>query len=208
MTLCALFEDFGTETPPRRQTEEDESVEVTLAKVRGRARADGFADGVASVRSELDVERATLLRAISEGIADAQFTRAGADSQTIDVISNSVVAIIDLIAPDIGHLRLVEEIADAVRQLLDEQTGQPLTVFVAPDRFEEMAEVLSSTTISAEVRADPALGALQARVDWKTGFELVDISSLISRATEVLKQHLGTAEADRPAITEWRYVHE
>ncbi|MEM7668188.1 MAG: hypothetical protein AAF317_03430 [Pseudomonadota bacterium] len=209
MNLTAILEDFGTETSaPAARREADEPVEMRIAKIRGRALAEGFAEGVASVQAKQDDEERRLLSQIAEAFADSKILRDDLENRMAEVVSTASLALIDAIAPGLVGQRLADEVFAALRDAFNEFSDAGTTVFVAPERVASISDFLTTAGLAVHVEADPQLDGGSARVDWASGFEQIEVTSLITRATALLSEHLEKDARHQPDLERRRAVHE
>ncbi|MEM7236873.1 MAG: hypothetical protein AAF501_03475 [Pseudomonadota bacterium] len=209
MNLTAILEDFGTETSaPAARREAGEPVEMRIAKIRGRALAEGFAEGVASVQAKQDDEERRLLSQIAEAFADSKILRDDLENRMAEVVSTASLALIDAIAPGLVGQRLADEVFAALRDAFNEFSDAGTTVFVAPERVASISDFLTTAGLAVHVEADPQLDSGSARVDWASGFEQIEVTSLITRATALLSEHLEKDARHQPDLERRRAVHE
>ncbi|MEM9369681.1 MAG: hypothetical protein AAGA26_00860 [Pseudomonadota bacterium] len=211
MKLTALLEDFsiGKVAQPLDNTGREDSIEIGLAKIRGEARAEGFADGVASVEAEKDRENHELLASITEALADVDLVRKDIESQLADTIVTSTLALVHVITPHLIGQRLVAEINNTLRDAFNEFGSADVTIIVHPNRVGDVTLALGQEAISARIEGDLSLDPGSARLDWKSGYDQINVTKLIEQAVDLLEQHLSNAvKVNIDQRSERRAVHE
>lgn len=195
------YEDFAREDDPMRRRAGDsagDAVEILLARARGQARADGFAEGVEQTEARIGREAETLLDAVRAALAAERDAReaaeAAARAETMRVLSTFLGAV----APRLADFNLMHGIAAALEALFAETPCARPVIEVAPEARERLAAALGEAAGGAELAGADDLGPAAARIRWRDGFDLIDAGGAIRRALAILDAHLAAAAPPRP----------
>ncbi|MEX2518502.1 MAG: hypothetical protein WD969_04120 [Paracoccaceae bacterium] len=189
---AATYEDFavGRLKDRRAPAPEGESVELLLARVRGQARADGFADGVAQTEARIARDLETRMEAVASAIELARADRAAAAERAGAAASKIVAVFLRAVAPRLAERNLAPEIAAAFDAALACAPEERLVIEIRAERRSELVAALGARAEACEIVAAADLGDLEARIRWRGGFDLIDTGAAIARALRVLEAHL------------------
>lgn len=182
-------------TPPSAEND----TELALAKARGKARAEGFEEGVLQTEARIDREVQDTLAAIAAAVEIARADRADLERSLAGVARRIVLVYLKRISPRLAETALADQIAETVAEALSGPSGAELRVRVAPNRAEEIAERIQAADLGVVVEADPAIDPARAEAAWSGGFDDIDIGALADRALAILDAGLSAAETHDPS---------
>lgn len=196
-TRKVRYEDFanGGKMRMRRSDSPSDAVEILLARARGQARADGFAEGVEQTEARIKRELEALISDVSAAIAHEKTRRDGARKKAAAEALAVMMTFLRAVAPHLAKAGLAAEISSALSHAYESAPGAALTIEVHPDQQEAVASALKEA--DAKITASPALRESEARIRWDGGFDLIDTSAAINRALTVLEAHLSAHQTQQ-----------
>lgn len=162
-----------------------------LAKARGAARAEGFADGVAQAENNIDRELENQLASLATTIEVAQADRQATTKEMTENLHKIVSIFLNAIAPHFGEAALIDEIAEVLTKAVHKMPEETLRIEVCPDISETVSSKLEQHGLSCAIMSNGALTKSEARIHWQGGFDSIDMNSAISSAKSILASHLG-----------------
>jgi hypothetical protein len=200
-TAALDLEDFsGLRT---RKSAAERAREAQLAEARGEGRAEGYAEGLAAATEKAETEERAAIAALLEQARDLDLARADARAAAIAALAPVASALARLAAPRAAARGLAEELAAAVTARLDAAPSEALEAHVAPSVRDAVAAKLEE---AVPVRADPALGETQARLDWPGGGLRFDAEDAAAAALDAIERFFGSPAAaqgaPKPALKE------
>lgn len=201
---AVTYEDFavGRLKDRRAPAPEGESVELLLARVRGQARADGFADGVAQTEARIARDLEARLDAVAGAIDLARADRAAISARAGAAASKIVAVFLRAVAPRLAETNLAPEIVAAFDAALASAPEERLVIEIGADMREELIAALGPRADACEITAAGDLGDLEARIRWRGGFDLIDTGAAMARALSVLEAHLDAEHESSPQESE------
>lgn len=187
------YRNFGS-LPPKSDISSGVS-ERELAQARGQARAEGFSAGLEEAEARFDHERSTLLATLAEQIECERADRAKLQADLARQAHEILIAFLRTLSPTLARLRLAEDVAGVLHDILQESPQVYLLVEAAPKAAAVLqAEIASQDEFdAASVSFSPVetLSPEIARIHWRGGFDEVDASAATNRAIEVLSARLA-----------------
>ncbi|MEM1314330.1 MAG: hypothetical protein AAGI51_07245 [Pseudomonadota bacterium] len=173
-----------------------------LARLRGEARALGFAEGVARAEAETQAELRLIAADLREGLAEALHAVVEREQAMNGRMKELAEALLAAAAPAFARAGLAAEVAEAVGAALrdaDEGLGarvgeDHLTIRVAPEQAERTRVALAAAGFSTPVAEDARLGPLRAELDWGGGADRIDLGAALAAAQDALARHLDAQE--------------
>lgn len=195
MTSAALkLEEFGAElggeTPVARVQSE---LERQIALVRSEAHARGYEEGAAAAIAAYDSELKMLLGDIAERLSDADLSATAARAAALRALAPLVQSLIAAICPALGPTGLAAEVSARMHDAIAAAPGTRPVVTLSPDMVALVEDKLAAEGYSADIRQDPTMPALRARVSWAGGFDEIDVDETISQANSVVDSFFGEA---------------
>ncbi|MEM8751879.1 MAG: hypothetical protein AAGF90_02780, partial [Pseudomonadota bacterium] len=193
-----LYRDFSGRSSAAAEAEEppQDSLETLLAKARGQARADGFADGLEQAEARFDHELRQQLAAIEAALGAARDEAFERSDAQIASLRRLLSVVLSRLSPRLAALNLVDEAVDAVETAIRAAPAETVMLEVSAAQHDAVAERLSGLRGLCEVRAAADLSPTEARVHWRGGFDAIDAHEAAQAAVERLDRRLAEAEAD------------
>lgn len=187
------YQNFGGQKPER--STQAEHLDALIAKARGRARADGFEDGVAHAEAERDAaadqslhEIAAALKALQEN-HDETAKRAAA--ATMDAVKSFIAAI----APRLLAIGAADAVASALSDGVSRVPAPSIEVEVSEANKVETQRALLKAGVKCMVKGNPDIEPGAARIRRSGGFDEINIQPAIDAALSALA--LGARSAPR-----------
>lgn len=190
MNHATLYQDFLTPSAPPRNGVDDE--ELRLARVRGKARAEGFADGVATAEASFDRDLRARIDATSAALSTFASEKAVADEAGVEAVRRVIMEALTAFLPTIADSTLPAATADAVATALQSEMNGTVIVEAHPDRLSDVELALSPRDKRISFREDPALPTTASRVFWRDGFDHIDTAEAITAGLSILNERLRT----------------
>lgn len=160
--------------------------EAMLAKARGRARADGFEDGVAQAEARMDQTILEEVDALRRALETAEAVKAEADRAASAASCAALRSFLQVISPGLAAAGAIDAMTSAVRAAFEATPSASFVVQTSPATCERMRQVLSAAGLDCVVAADESLVAGQARLERSGGFDEIDLRPAIDSAMDAL----------------------
>lgn len=193
-----LYQDFVISPRPAPEpapvvTESD--FERRLARARGKARAEGFADGAKSAETAFDRDMLSRIAEVSEALNRLVNDRSAEDLRMIATLRRLLEAALTAFTAPLAQALLPVEIAEAVERCLLAEPDGELVVEVAPDRIEDIRMQLAPRNQRILFRADSTLRPGTARIGWRGGFDQIDPTNALTAGAALLDERLRAGAA-------------
>lgn len=194
------YQSFADEPAPDGDARESagERFEAILARARGRARADGFEEGVAHAEARFERETRDRIDAIAASLADAEAAARAAEERTAAAIHETISAFVSAISPRLREIGAADAAAACIADIVRRSPGARPVLEVAKDGLDETRVALRRSSLLCEVRANADLAPGVARIAWSGGFDEIDIRPAVEAATEALSPAPARARRGRP----------
>ncbi|MEM7522244.1 MAG: hypothetical protein AAF360_00475 [Pseudomonadota bacterium] len=189
------YQDFSRPKAPIEEPREN--IEVLLARAKGQARADGYADGAAEAQDMFDRDLKTTVEALTATIDAAQAQEAARRSEMIEAMRSLLTPFLKAMCPRLAALNMIEETVATVEEAVRAAPDAGLVVEVSPQHCGAVVAALGERELNTVVEAAGDLAPTEARVHWRNGFDAIDTSAAAAAALSLLDQKLGAAAADR-----------
>ncbi|MFQ5624387.1 MAG: hypothetical protein ACE5FS_13450 [Paracoccaceae bacterium] len=177
------------------------SPNAILKKACDAAYRQGYCDGGKASRTAREEEISALLAAAKEATADFAVSHTEARKAVIASLAPLVRAMTDAVLPACAGMGLAEELAAAAARLAAGTNAPRLRISLAPEHADTVAAILEERGVAAEVRADPEVAGISARLGIGEAGEIFDADAAIGRlrrcadaffqATEQEDRHAG-----------------
>lgn len=169
-----------------------------LEREKNEAYASGFKDGVNVTKDAVKAEQNQLIAAILEALSDAQISRREASALAVRSLAPLVDALVTHIAPALAESGFAARVVETVARASEAARPANPEVFVGPAHAGDITEMLAARGIEAPVTVATELPALEARVTWSDGVDLVDYDGYLAELRAILTefQILTNEEAD------------
>ncbi len=174
-----------------------EELELTLARVRGAAHAEGYKDGVKSAEDAFDRTMAAKLDAIEGAIATVQDGAATSEKAVQWAVIQLTQAFIEAVAPRLASASLIPEICAAIEDAMASAPKAMLGVEVAEERKDEVETAIHACDASVIIKLNPDLDVSEARIFWEGGFDQIDPKTTVAEAMKILNARLERSLADQ-----------
>lgn len=201
MTAAVRYEDFDRapiqpSAEPAEAVDPHENLTRLLARARGRARAEGYEQGVAEseARAARDIEAQldTVATLLGEAAADRQAVR----RQTVAAARTLLSRFFRAAAPRIAALNLAEALAEALTRALSAERAE-IPVLEAPDDgLGRAAAALALRMSGGQVASGPATDGARARLSWRGGADEFDADAALSEAIRIIDDALAAVGFD------------
>lgn len=168
-----------------------------IAATREAAYAEGVKAGAAAATAAFDAEKARLLSPILEALQDTILTRAEARSGALNGLRPLIETLSGTVLPPLAFSGLIAELRDLLASAAEEAPDDVLTLRLAPENVESIAQALVSAPAELSITADPALGPLEARVSWAGGFDAIDLGQVLNAAQALCARFFTTGDAQQ-----------
>lgn len=201
--VARLYQDFvGEQTSSARaNTEEADDIERRLARARGKARADGFADGAASAEATFDRELRSCIDTVSQALTHLAADRQASDAASVDAIRRILVSTLTAFTPSLADAALPALVAETVAKALTAEMSGHVVVEAAAERIQDVQAALMGRDNRLTFSEAPQLAPGTARVIWRGGFDQIDASAAIKAGAALLDERLRAA-GSQPSKTD------
>ncbi len=176
-----------------------EELELTLARVRGGAHAEGFKEGVKSAENAFDRTMAAKLDAIERAITAAQESAESSEKAVQWAVVQLTRAFVEAVAPRLASASLVPEICAAIEDAMSSAPKAMLGIEVAEERTAEVEAAIHACDATVIVKRNPDLGESEARIFWDGGFDQIEPKATVAAAMRILDARLEKSLADKEA---------
>lgn len=177
----SFAEDAGSREPEPAQ------IEALIAKARGRARADGFEEGVAHAEAQREAAEEETLNAIADALASLVRAR---DEIRADAAAATFTAIRDFIgaiAPGLLATGAAEAAAKALSSSVSGAKPPEITVRVATEALSKTRARFHAAGVRCALQGDPDVPVGVARISGEGGFDEIDVRPAVAAALEALE---------------------
>ena len=164
----------------------NEKFETLLAQARGRARADGFEEGVAHAEARFDAELRDRIDAIASAIADAECRSRAVEERVAGEVRALIAAFAAAIAPRLGEIGAADAAAACISDAMARAPAARPLLEIGSNGLDEVRLALRNNGLLCEVKANDDLPEGVARIAWSGGFDEIDIRPAIEAATDAL----------------------
>lgn len=192
MTQATLYQDFVSPPESGRSGETEES-EIRLARARGKARAAGFAEGVANAEASFDHDMKQRIEAISTALATLTTAKITEDRAALDATRRIVEQALRAFAPRLADAALPALVADVVSHALLQDLEGSICIEVSPGRLTELRDHLAIEDVRVSISDAQDLGTSSARILWRGGFDQIDTDTAIEAGLTMLDERLRAA---------------
>lgn len=190
--VADLYEDLvtGQPTTTRAGVSDDDDFERRLARARGKARAEGFADGAASAEATFDREMQVRVDAVKEALTQFAADRHAADKIAIETIRQILANALAAFTAPVADAALPALVADIVAQALTAELAGVVVVEITAERLSDVQTTLDGRDKRLTFKEDPHLAPGTARVIWRGGFDHIDANAAITAGAALLDERL------------------
>lgn len=160
--------------------------EEALARARGRARADGFEEGVAQAEAGFDKALAEQLAAIEEAFAAASRDAEALEARIKAEVCAALGAFLKEIAPPLADNGAAAAVVSALSSAMDDAGAVRPVVQIGSSAAETTRAAIMKRAMRVSVETDEALEPGRARIKWRAGFDEVDLRPAIEAALNAL----------------------
>lgn len=146
--------------------------------IRREAYEQGIKDGAAAASDAFSVEQSQCIARIHELIGDAFLTREEAHRSALSSFQPLISSIVETLVPELLHSGLAAEISVKVEQAVLGFPDDAVNVFVSADMQNDIKQMLGNKGHQVKVNADAKLPDDQAKIEWGSGFDHIDLGSV------------------------------
>ncbi|MEO1611089.1 MAG: hypothetical protein AAFU55_01850 [Pseudomonadota bacterium] len=172
---------------------EPAQLEALIAKARGRARADGFEEGVAHAEALRDAAHEETLRGIADALNAVQAAREELRAEAAEATFAAIRDFVSAISPRLLAAGAAEAAAKALSSSVAGSPTPELTVRVAEDALARTRECFHAAGARCALKGDPTLPFGVARISGEGGFDEIDIRPAIDEALKALEKKAAPA---------------
>lgn len=160
--------------------------EEILARARGRARADGFEEGVAQAEARIDKALIDQLQAIADALETTSTDAAALEAQIKAEVCGALRSFIAEISPQLAANGAASAIVATLAAALEDAGSYKPEIEISPAAEEATRTALIEARVKGSVRVDPALEPGRARIKWRSGFDEIDLRPVVDGALKAL----------------------
>ena len=160
--------------------------EEILAKARGRARADGFEEGVAQAEARIDKALSDQLQGISEALEAASGDAEALEKQIKAEVCAALGSFLSEISPQLCVHGAASAIVGLLATALEDGGGFRPEIEISPAAADTTRAALVKARVRASVKVEQALEPGRARIKWRSGFDEIDIRPVVEAALKAL----------------------
>lgn len=169
------LESFSHDVEIRRGISKFESFEA----LRDSAYSDGVKSGAEAASRAFENEKTRTLAPILEALNDMAFSQVEARQTVLKSMRPMVEQLVQTVLPESARLGFGSEVADLLCKAYEKAPASQIMISVAPDAVASIQELLAPSKADFTVEPDPALGGLQARVNWRGGYDQIDLDAAL-----------------------------
>lgn len=171
---------------------EPAQLEALIAKARGRARADGFEEGVAHAEAQRDAVQEETLRSIADGLAELAAARDEMRQEAATATFNAIREFIGGIAPRLLASGAAEAAAKALSKEVASAQSPEISVRVAADALSATRASFHAAGVRCELSGDPDVPLGVAHITGGGGFDEIDVRAAVKAALTTLDRSAPT----------------
>ncbi|MEL7464226.1 MAG: hypothetical protein AAFN79_09180 [Pseudomonadota bacterium] len=195
------YRRFAEASEPREP--EPAQLEALIAKARGRARADGFEEGVAHAEAQRDAVQEETLRAIADSLAALASARDEMRQEAAAATFAAIREFIGGIAPRLLASGAAEAAAEALSKVIAGAQSPEVSVRVASVALTATRARLHAAGVRCELSGDPDIPLGVARITGGGGFDEIDVRAAVKAALTTLDRsapapRAGSAKSASP----------
>jgi|GEM_PF-7050112 len=180
--------------PARRDGSLVELKSDLLEKERNTSYAKGFKDGVNVTKDAVEVETNRLLSRIDEDLSDLRFTNEQSCASVMKSVKPLVEAIISQLSPELLREKLFERANEALAEIFKDYRGATVEIEAASSLQPALKDLCSRHGFEVTVFENDALSDLEVRLNWKDGFDHLDMDALRETIGEKLNNYIDCLE--------------
>lgn len=165
-----------------------------LEKERNTSYAKGFKDGVNVTKDAVEVETNRLLSRINEDLSDLRFTNEQACAGVMKSVKPLVEAIISQLSPELLQEKLFERANETLTEIFRDYRGATVEIEAAPSLQPALKTLCESHGFDVMIFENDALSDLEVRLNWKDGFDHLDMDALRQTIGEKLNAYIDCLE--------------
>ena len=146
----------------------------------------GFAEGHAAGLAAAKEEQTALARELTQNIADLKFKYDEARGEMTRALGPFFATIVDKVFPKCLSDGFAEQIVLTLEQAAAQAATSGLKLRLNPSQCDAVAAALSTTSINAELLADPALSSHAAWIEYGHQALHVDYDALIGEIRDII----------------------
>lgn len=176
--MCALrLECFTNDNPISSKTI---SLFEGFESEKDIAFSKGVKSGAEAASKAFETEKIRSLAPILEALNDIGFSQTEARHAALNSLRPLVSAVIQTALPACANMGFATEVTSKVMEIVERLPDAKITVFVPEDCVASVTQMLSPCKTLHDVVADDTLGPLEAKIDLGSGFDQIDISTIIA----------------------------
>lgn len=168
-----------------------------LEKERNSSYAKGFKDGVNVTKDAVEVETNRLLSRISEDLSDLHFTNEQACASVMKSVRPLVEAILMQLSPDLLKEKLLERADNALTEIFREYRGVQVEIEASPEFIPMIGTLCEANGFDVELIENTTLHDLEVRLNWKDGFDHLDIEEVRKSISDKLNNYTDCLDEDQ-----------
>jgi len=146
----------------------------------------GIREGADAASEAFSSEQSRSLSYIQEMIGDAFIAREEAHRAALTSFHPLLTSLVETLAPALGRAGLSYEIAEIVAHYAQSRPEDHLNIFVPEGMAKEVSKILENPSDKISVAEDSTLDPEGARIEWKDGFDVIDLSASAKAAENAI----------------------
>jgi flagellar assembly protein FliH len=189
MTVLKL-ESFSHDVEIRRGISKFESFEA----LRDSAYSEGVKAGAEATSRAFEDEKIRTLAPILEALNDMGFTQVEACQAMLESMRPMVEQLVETVLPDSARQGLASEVAALLGKAYEKAPTARIVITVNPDAVSSIQSLLAPSKADFTIEPDPALGELQARVNWQGGYDQINLDEALKDVRAAIDTFFTTFE--------------
>jgi len=165
-----------------------------LEKERNTSYAKGFKDGVNVTKDAVEVETNRLLSRINEDLSDLRFTNEQACAAVMKSVQPLIEAVISQLSPDLLRDKLFERANEALTEIFRSYRGVTVEIEAAPSLQPALKALCEQHGFDVTLFENDVLNDLEVRLNWKDGFDHLDMDAMRQTIHEKLNNYIDCLE--------------
>ena len=194
--------------PPSAAEASAETMGRQLAIARGQARAEGFAAGAEEAEARFGRDQQALIESLQLELKNLGSELDAIGRRSAHGAAQLVTAFLSALGPTLARVRIADDVAEYVAEIVAEGAQGGLTIEAAPAAIDLISEAMANmdpeVAALCDFQTNEELPPDAARLHWRDGFDEIDADASMRRAVEALQAKilLETASAPDPNGTD------
>jgi len=184
------LESFSHDVEIRKGISKFESFD----SLRENAFNEGVKTGADAASRAFESEKLRTLAPILEALNDMAFSQVEASRALLVSMRPMLDKLIETVLPQCAGAGFSAEVAALVMRAYEKSPASQIVVLVAPESVVAIQDALAPAQADFIVRPDPALDELQAKVEWQSGYDQIDLAAALDSALDTVDAFFSNIE--------------